>query len=101
MLSSSQLIIVAYFTDGGVLCRECGENQKLAMSEAVCAYSAGEFAGNEGLYCDDCSKEIIEAYEWDCPYCDTSYSGDEAADLESNGGACCEGCPGGPDEEEE
>ena len=104
MLSIDQLVIVAYFTDGGVLCHDCGEDAGLPTSEAVCAYSASEFAGNEGLYCDDCSEEIVAPYEWECPYCDTSYVGAEAADAENanyGNSKCCDDCPGDPDEEEE
>jgi hypothetical protein len=85
MLSAEQLIIVAYLHAGTVLCRRCGEENepKCKTGEAMSAYEAGEFAGSEGLTCDACGKEIIEADEWDCPYCGRGYYGDDAADMEN------------------
>ena len=100
MLSIEQLTIVAYATGGGILCRKCGEKERLPMSDALCAYTAGEYAGNDGLYCDNCGHEIDPPYEWACPHCDTVYSGDEAADAESEyyrAAKCSEECPGGGD----
>jgi hypothetical protein len=84
MLSIEQLTITAYLGDSEILCRDCGEKAGLPTSKALCAYDSSEMAGNEGLYCDDCGKEIEEPYEWTCPHCDTIYLGDEAADQESN-----------------
>ena len=85
MLSIEQLTIVAYFDgEGSIVCRECGEDEGLPTKDALCAYSAGEYSGNEGLYCDSCGKEIDAPYEWTCPHCDTTYSGDGAAEQESN-----------------
>ena len=40
MLSMEQLTTVAYMTDGGILCRKCGEAEGLPTSDALCAYSA-------------------------------------------------------------
>ncbi len=103
MLSIEQLTIAAYQTDGGILCRKCGEAKGLPTKDALCAYSAGEYAGNEGLYCDDCGHEIEAPYEWDCPHCGTTYLGDEAAEAESvyyeDRTAKCENsdCPGDPE----
>ena len=97
MLSIEQLTIVAYTTDEGILCRKCGEKAKLPTKDALCAYTAGEYAGNYGLYCDNCGHEIDPPYEWACPHCDTVYSGDEAADAESEyyrTAKCAEECPG-------
>ena len=106
MLSIEQLTVVAYVTDGGVLCRKCGEKSGLPTSDALCAYSAGEYAGNEGLYCDECGHEIDPPYEWDCPYCGTSYFGDEASDRENDAFAddhdkCGPECPGDEELEDE
>ena len=105
MLSIDQLTILSYIADGTVLCRDCGEKAELPTSEAVCAYSTHEFAGNDGLYCDACGKEIVEPYEWTCPACDHSYYGEEAADAENEYGwgpdashKCSDDCPGDEDE---
>ena len=88
MLSAEQLIIVAYAHDG-ILCRECGEgNPETKMGEALSAYEAGEYAGADGLTCEECGKEIIEPYTWTCPTCDTEYTGDEADTAESEYGWC-------------
>ena len=91
MLSIEQLTIVAYVTDGDILCRKCGEKQGLPTKDALCAYSAGEFADNDGLYCGDCSKEIVEPYTWTCPDCGADYVGSDAVTSESSyddGGGC-------------
>lgn len=106
MLSIEQLTVVAYTTDGGILCRKCGEEAGLPTSDALCAHSAGEYAGNEGLYCDECGREIDPPYEWVCPCCDTAYSGDEAVDAENEAyrdehSKCCEECPGDEESEDE
>lgn len=80
MLSIEQLTIVAYFAgECEILCRKCGEAEGLPAKEAICAYSAGEYAGNEGLTCDGCGKEIVEPYSWTCPTCGADYVGEEAA----------------------
>ena len=104
MLSAEQLIVVAYCHDGSILCRKCGEgNPETKMGEAMSAYEAGEYAGNDGLTCEDCGKEIVEQYEWTCPDCDETYYGEEAATKEYDhdesgcGGRLCTG----PETEEE
>jgi len=107
MLSAEQLIVVAYCHDGSILCRSCGEgNPETKMGEAMSAYEADEYAGNEGLTCEDCGKGIVEQYEWTCPNCDTDYIGDEAEEAESNFGwgpkashKCGDDCPGEESEE--
>ena len=109
MLSAEQLIIVAYTrNECEVICRRCGEDEGLPMGQAMCAYSAGEWAGSEGLTCEECGKEIIEPYTWTCPVCDTEYTGEEASEAESryqgwgrnsdNKDTCCDECVG-PDED--
>ena len=76
MLSAEQLIIVAYtHNECGVICRKCGESGMEIMGHAMSAYEAGEWAGSEGLTCEECGKEIIEPYTWTCPTCDTEYTG--------------------------
>ena len=108
MLSAEQLIIVAY-TRGEceVICRKCGEDDGLPMGQAMCAYSAGDWAGSDGLTCEECGKEIIEAYQWTCPSCGREYFGEEAETAENEYGygpnashKCFEDCPGDEDEDE-
>ena len=109
MLCAEQLIIVAYCHDGSILCRECGEGTpECKMGEALSAYEAGEYADANGLTCEDCEKEIVPAYEWTCPSCDTDYSGEEAEEAESEYGRgpgtshkCCDDCPGEVEDEDE
>lgn len=106
MLSIEQLTIVAYMTDGGILCRKCGEKERLPMKDALCAYTAGEYAGYDGLYCDSCNFEIDEPYIWECPTCETEYHGEEAGTVETEfyrhpDHKCSDGCkcPGEEDSE--
>jgi hypothetical protein len=67
MLTLSQLTPVCYITDGGVLCIKCGDAAGLPVKDQMIEYSADEFAGNDGLYCDECSAEIVEPYVEDEP----------------------------------
>lgn len=63
MLTASQCRTVAYQTDGGIVCPEClnpREANDLKANREVSAYEADEFAGDDGLYCDRCGKEIVE-----------------------------------------
>ena len=61
MLSIESMTITAYISDGSVLCRACGEKAKLPASDAQCDYTMqSEF--EEGAWCDDCGKEIVEPY---------------------------------------
>jgi predicted RNA-binding Zn-ribbon protein involved in translation (DUF1610 family) len=108
MLSAEQLIIVAYTRHGEFICRQCGESGAEIMGHAVSAYEAGEYAGADGLTCEDCGKEIIEAYEWTCPTCGKDYIGEEAETAESEYGygpnashKCSEDCNSDEDEESE
>ena len=84
MMGAEQLIIIAY-TRGEctVICRKCGEDEGLPMGQAMCAYSAGEYAGADGLECEECGKEIIEPYTWTCPNCGSDYAGSDAETSES------------------
>ena len=107
MLSGEQLIIVAYTRNDEVICRQCGENGHEIMGHALSAYEAGEYAGAEGLTCEDCGKEIIEEYQWTCPHCGREYFGSDAEDSkneEYRTGKCFEDCPGentGDEDEDE
>ena len=62
MLSAEQLIITAYIGDGVILCRSCGEAEGLPMKDAMCDY-AMQSDFEEGAWCEDCGKEIVEPYE--------------------------------------
>ena len=109
MLSAEQLIVVAYCHDGCILCRKCGEgNPETKMGEAMSAYEAGEYAGANGLDCEECGACIEEPYTWTCPNCDTDYLGDEAEEAESEFGwgpnashKCNDDCPGDEEETED
>ena len=63
MLTATQTEIVAYTTDGGIVCPDCLKPSEANGSEdsrAVIRYSAEEYAGIEGLRCDRCDTEIVE-----------------------------------------
>lgn len=98
------MIIVAYTREDEVICRACGEAGHESMGHALSAYEAGEYAGADGLTCEDCGKEIIEAYQWACPHCGRLYEGFEAEDSENEEnktGKCFEDCPGEDTEDED
>ena len=65
MLSIEQMTITAYAGDGFIVCRECGEKENLPTKDAMCAYTVDSEFGEDGLWCDDCGKEIVEPYEED------------------------------------
>ena len=74
MLTGAQLRTVAYQTDDGIVCPDCltpaesndeANTEDLIGSRAICAYSADEFAGDDGLYCDRCGGTIVDPPELD------------------------------------
>ena len=103
MLSIDQLTITAYQTNGGIICRKCGEAEGLPTKSALCAYSTGEFAGYDGLDCDHCGAEIEAPYSWTCPECDAEYFGGDARVAEEShdeSGECGSvDCPGESEDE--
>ena len=99
MLTGAQLRTVAYQTNDGIVCPYCltpaesndeANTEDLIGSRAICAYSADEFAGDDGLYCDRCGGTIVDPPELD--YVVTiklaAVSGVSAETLESTIDAC-------------
>ena len=92
MLTGAQLRTVAYQTqENDIVCPDCLEPKEsndaydVVAAEPICAYSADEYAGDDGLYCDRCGGTIVEPPELD--YVVTlrlrAASGVSADDLES------------------
>jgi hypothetical protein len=78
MLSLSQLTPVAYITDGAIVCIKCGDARKLPIKNQLIEYSLdSEFSDENGCYCDDCGKELVE------PYTETEYCA-EHGEVEVN-----------------
>ena len=100
MLTGAQLRTVAYRTAGGIVCPDClkptevNDNYQDGVtdepSSAICAYSADEFAGDDGLYCDRCGETIVDSPELDYVVTIklTAASGVSADTLESTIDAC-------------
>jgi hypothetical protein len=61
MLSLSQLTPVAYLTDGDILCIACGDKAGLPVSAQLIEYDL-ESDFEDGLWCGDCGKELVEPY---------------------------------------
>lgn len=99
MFSSEYFTVAGYQTDGETLCRACGDKAGLPVSEQFTeaqAYSDYCLDG-EGLYCDQCSAEIVappepeeneEANVEECPRCGASCNGDVT--IADHG--CCIDC---------
>ena len=66
MLSLSQLTPVAYLTDGDILCIECGDKAGLPVSAQLIEYNL-ESDFEDGCWCGDCGKELVEPYVEDEP----------------------------------
>ena len=66
MLSLSQLTPVAYLTDGDILCIECGDKAGLPVSDQLIEYNL-ESDFEDGCWCGDCGKELVEPYVEDEP----------------------------------
>ena len=95
MLTGAQLRTVAYQTDGGIVCpdclKPCESNDSLTeANREICAYSADEYAGDDGLYCDRCGETIVDPPELDYVVTIklTAVSGVSADTLESTIDAC-------------
>lgn len=66
MLCLSQLTAVAYLTDGDIVCLACGDKAGLPVKDQLIAYNL-ESEFEDGLWCDDCGKELVEPYVEDEP----------------------------------
>ena len=95
MLTGAQLRTVAYEIDGGIVCPDClkPSEANAELDEAslpICAYSADEFVGDDGLCCDRCGETIVEPPELDYVITIklTAVSGVSADTLESTIDAC-------------
>lgn len=81
MFGPEYFTVAGYLTDGGILCRECGDKAGLPVSDQI-MQSEFNSGWEEGCYCDNCTAEIVAPYEWTCPQCDTVYYGEEALTAE-------------------
>ena len=66
MLCLSQLTAVAYLTDGDIVCLACGDKAGLPVKDQLIAYNL-ESEFEDGLWCGDCGKELVEPYVEDEP----------------------------------
>lgn len=71
MLSLSQLTPVAYITDGEILCIKCGDKAGLPISDQIIEYSLDSDFAEDGCWCGECGKELVEPYVEDEPEEDT------------------------------
>lgn len=71
MLTLSQLTAVAYITDGDILCLACGDKAGLLVKDQLIAYNL-ESGFEDGLWCGECDKELVEPYVEDEPEQDRS-----------------------------
>ena len=84
MLTSSQCRTVAYSTEhGSIVCTDCAFPRERGdgLLKEIISHSAEEFAGDDGLYCDDCSKVIVEPTPW-CETCDEPEHSCECSEAE-------------------
>jgi len=81
-MSREYFTVVAYTTDGAVLCRKCGEKANLPAAHQITESAAQEFA-EDGLYCDTCGYEIVEQ---------TRYCQECSGELDSYEDYLCEVC---------
>lgn len=106
MLTAEQCRVVACLTDGGLICYECAEDEHgegwefAEKTRPVIEYEAeSEFP--DGLWCDECGKEIVSPYlcdcetpkkpnsKWDedhCGHCDGLLSEEQKAELGGENG---------------
>ena len=64
MFGPEYFTVAAYF-DGEctIVCRECGEKKNLPTGESLSEAQVNESFYEDGLYCEDCGKEIVEPPE--------------------------------------
>ena len=74
MLCLAQLTPVAYIGDGFIVCLACGDERKMPVKDQIIAYNLDESFSEEGCYCDDCGKELVEPYVEDEPEADDDYT---------------------------
>ena len=67
MLSLSQLTPVAYLADGEILCIKCGDKAGLPISAQIIEYSLDSDFAEDGCWCGECGKELVEPYVEDEP----------------------------------
>ena len=66
MMGKEYFTVAGYVSDGGVLCRECGERQALLVEDQITeAQAYSDFP--EGLSCDSCFAEIVPPEEVEEP----------------------------------
>jgi hypothetical protein len=71
MMGPEYFTVAAYITDGAIICRECGEMRGLPASDQLTKATVEADYQDDGLYCDGCTKEIVEEPEHylTCEYC--------------------------------
>ena len=67
MLTLAQVTPVAYIDDCNILCLKCGDKVGLPTSKQIIAYNLESEFYEDGAYCDDCGKELVEPYVEDEP----------------------------------
>jgi hypothetical protein len=68
MLTLAQITPVAYMGDGFIVCLACGDKAGMPVKDQIIAYNLDEsFSDENGCYCDDCGKELVEPYIEDEP----------------------------------
>src|ERR1039458_7824432 len=90
MLCLSQLTAVAYLGDGFIVCLACGDKRKMPAKDNLIAYTL-ENDFEEGLWCDDCGKELVEPYVEDEPETDEDEDTSEPLPLQG----VCKDCYNG------
>ena len=61
MMGPEYFTAAGYLGDGFIVCVECGDKRKMLVADQITVATA-EANFKEGLYCDDCGKEIVEPY---------------------------------------
>lgn len=92
MFGPSYLTIGAYISNGGVYCPSCWKtpddsdaSYQLEQDAAVSVAQLEEAYSDEGLWCDDCGREIVEPPDED-PEPDYEYYPEQEGFVEINAG---------------
>ncbi len=64
MFGVEYITVGAYLTDGTLLCRECGERERLPADDSISIASL-EQEWPDGAWCDTCGRELPAPYTYD------------------------------------